>query len=283
LCLQAPEPTSFGSNDAWTLRIGCPSRAAEDPSQPAESAERVLRLAREYDFYADAQRRTKFVLQSQPLLTYSNPVRGEVYGNVFVWTWHGRPEVVGAIFDYRSENRFDSELHTLARAGVVGCRNGESFWNPSAAGVTFQPVPDAPPPAATHAARLRQMREFAKDFTVERNHPEQMTGLMRLLPQPIYRYSAEAAQHPDGIVDGALFTFVEATDPEAYLLLEAAAGEDPQWRFGFARMNIVEFRALYRGKTVWQVTPVTWDEVFDKQEPYAIVREVPRRGLVRSR
>jgi len=28
---------------------------------------------------------------------------------------------------------------------------------------------------------------------------------------------------------------------------------------------------------------VSWDEVFDRQEPYAIIREQPRRGLVRSR
>jgi hypothetical protein len=27
---------------------------------------------------------------------------------------------------------------------------------------------------------------------------------------------------------------------------------------------------------------VSWDAVFDRQEPYAIVRENPRRGLVRT-
>ncbi len=251
----------------------------DDPAATRESAQRVLDLARQYEFFADSDRRTKFELQPKPLLAYSNPVRGDVHGNVFVWTRNGRPEVVGAIFDFRSENKLDSEMHTLATAGVVGRREGREFWNPAKPGVRFQAVPHAQPPAATAATRFRQMRELVNDFTVEREHPEQGKGAMRLLPQPIYRYSSSKAE----IVDGAMFVFVEGTDPEAYLLLEARAGGKPEWQFAFARMNIVPFTGLYRGETVWNVGDVSWDEVFDKQEPYAIIREVPRRGLVRSR
>jgi hypothetical protein len=123
------------------------------------------------------------------------------------------------------------------------------------------------------------MSELARRFTVERNHPEQMTGEMRLLPQPIYRYACPPAR----IVEGGLFVFVEATDPEAYLLLEATEGVDPHWQFALARMNIVEFRGRYQGEEVWHVDAVDWDTVFDRQEPYAIVRESPQRGLVRTR
>jgi hypothetical protein len=48
-------------------------------------------------------------------------------------------------------------------------------------------------------------------------------------------------------------------------------------------MNIVEFRGKFLGKEVWHVDAVDWDTVFDRQEPYAIVRESPQRGLVRTR
>ena len=75
----------------------------------------------------------------------------------------------------------------------------------------------------------------------------------------------------------------EGTDPEAYLLIEAREGDDPHWEFAFARMNIVKFTGAYKGEVVWEVEEVSWDEVFDRQEPYAIIREQPRRGLVRSR
>src|SRR6267154_77080 len=92
----------------------------DDAAATQDSARRVLELARQYEFFADRDRQTKFELQPKPLLAYSNPVRGDVHGNVFVWTRNGRPEVVGAFFDFRSENKLDSELHTL--------RERESSW-----------------------------------------------------------------------------------------------------------------------------------------------------------
>lgn len=85
------------------------------------------------------------------------------------------------------------------------------------------------------------------------------------------------------VLDGALFVFAEGTDPEANLLLEALGGDTPAWNFSFARMNIVEFRGKHRGREVWHVDAVSWDTVFDRQEPYAIIREKPSRGLVRTR
>ena len=43
------------------------------------------------------------------------------------------------------------------------------------------------------------------------------------MPQPLLRYAA-----PDsGVIDGAVFAFAEATDPEALLILEARRGSIP--------------------------------------------------------
>jgi hypothetical protein len=258
---------------------GDPPPANEGVAATRPSARRLLDLARQYEFFADRERLTKFELQPKPLLTYSNPVRGDVQGSVFVWTRDARPEVVGAFFDFRTEDKLDSELHALATAGIAGWRDGREFWNPAKPGVKFQSVPGSQDPAATPVARLRQMRELAGEFTVEREHPEQGKGQMRLLPQPIYRYASLKAN----VADGAMFVYVEGTDPEAYLLIEARGGESPQWEFAFARMNIVKFTGAYKGDVVWEVGEVSWDEVFDRHEPYAIIREQPRRGLVRSR
>jgi len=253
--------------------------ADEDKARAQESAERVLELARRYEFFADPQRRTRLELEPKSILSYSNPVEGEVYGNVYVWTDGGRPEVLGAIFDFRSANRMDSEFHFLSNATTVGYRDGKLFLNPEKAGVEFRALPEAPIPAATAAGRLRQMRELMREFTVERDHPEQKREFMRALTQPIYRYSSPAAD----IVDGAIFVFVEGTDPEAFLMLEAAGEEEPAWRYAFARMNMVEFWGSYKGEVVWHVKPTDWNTVFEKHLPYAIVREQPRRGLERTR
>lgn len=257
---------------------GDESEPASEGSANEASAARIAELADKYEFFTDAAKSTKLARQPKPVLKYTNAIRGDVFGNVFVWTHLGRPEVIGAIFDFRSEDKFDSELHTLSRPTIVAARDEQTFWKPSKAGVTFAVLPGAQPPATTAAARLKQMRDFANDFAVERDHPEQGKESLRILTQPIYRYSSPEQD----VVDGAIFVFVEGTDPETFLLLEATGGENPKWRFALARMNIVDFSASYQGKKVWSVKPIDWDTVFDGQEPYAIIRENPRRGLVRK-
>ena len=41
-------------------------------------------------------------LQPEPVLKWSNPVVGTVYGDVFVWTDQGRPEAVASIYKFYS-------------------------------------------------------------------------------------------------------------------------------------------------------------------------------------
>jgi hypothetical protein len=261
---------------ALVVGVAPATRSAEDEDK--ESAKKVDELVARYAFFADADLKTKFERHDKPLLKYTNPVRGSVLGNVFVWTHQGRPEVIGAVFDLRTEGSCYTELHTLARSEVVAVRDGKAFWKPAKPGVAFQPVPGAPAPADTPLARLRQMREMSRDFAVEREHPEHGKEAMRLLTQPIFRYDSP----PTKTLDGAVFAFADATtDPEAFLLLEAS-GEKPTWQFALARMNIVEFRARYKDKPVWQAEAVDWATVYGRQEPYAIVHESTRRGLTRT-
>jgi hypothetical protein len=257
---------------------GDDSETVDEVASNEASAQRIAELADKYEFFTDATKANPLQREPKPILKYTNAIRGDVFGNVFVWTHEGRPEVIGAIFDFRSEDKFDSELHTLARPTIVAVRDEQTFWKPSKPGVTFESLPGAQAPATTATGRLRQMRDFSRDFTVERIHPEQGKESLRVLPQPIYRYSSPEQE----VVDGAIFVFVEGTDPETFLLLEATGGEGSKWRFALARMNIVDFSASYQGKKVWSVAPIEWDTVFDGQEPYAIIRENPRRGLVRK-
>lgn len=182
------------------------STAAADTK---EAARRVLELAQKYEFFADPQSKTKVEMDAKPVLVYSNPVRGDVYGNVYVWTQEGRPALIGAFFDHRSEDRLTSELHALTKGGMVGRRDGETFWSPEGPGITFEPLKVAPAPAANASSRGRQMRELARRFTVERDHPEQGKGEVRLLPQPVYRYAART----DGIMTGRSSPLLKAPTP----------------------------------------------------------------------
>jgi hypothetical protein len=205
-------------------------------------------------------------LQVGPVLKWSNPIAGEIYGDVFVWTWKGRPEVVGSLHKWYSPNRHSSmEFLSLSTGRFVASRDGRELWTPSRPGIEMKPIPEAPPPAKTSAGRLRQMRELAGEFTgreTRRNDTERDT---RLLSQPLYRYD----DHEEPIIDGALFAFVQGTDPETFLLIEARRVEGgPRWHYGLARMNSVPMRISHRGKPVWSAPLISWEQASDPREPY---------------
>ena len=75
-------------------------------------------------------------------------------------------------------------------------------WNPGEAGLGFQPLPDAPPPAETSARRLRQIKELSRRFDAYGVYGNGRSEL-RCLPTPIYRY----ADKPAGVRDGTRFFF----------------------------------------------------------------------------
>src|SRR5947209_7567407 len=84
------------------------------------------------------------------------------------------------------------------------------------------------------AQRLLQMRELAAGCAVTKRERDDSASELRLLPQPIYRYEAAQA----GVIDGAIFVFVQGTDPDLFLLLEAReSGGKAEWQFAACRMN----------------------------------------------
>ena len=88
---------------------------------------------------------------------------------------------------------------------------------------------------------------------------------MRLLPQPLFRYGSEDSE----VVDGALYAFVQGTDPEVILRLEARQTDDgPEWQYALARMNSVKFVAQYQGREVWRRELCVWKDVKSGGEPY---------------
>jgi hypothetical protein len=86
---------------------------------------------------------------------------------------------------------------------------------------------------------------------------------LRLLPQPLLRY--ESKHH--GVIDGALFALVEATDPEALLVLEAReSGGEAEWQYAFARMNSLWLGAKLDDTNVWQADQLPWGQVMRRGE-----------------
>jgi hypothetical protein len=245
--------------------------AAPGPAEPEGNTEQIaaaLKLtaseAKKYSFSIGPHGAPR--LREEPLLKWSNPAAGEIHGNVFLWTLGQRPAVVGSLFKWFSPHTHMShEFHSLAEAPLSGRYDGQEKWTTKAAGVNFSPVPDAPAPAQTAAQRLLQMKRIAKDFAVTKRERDDSRQELRLLPQPIYRYAAADEQ----IVDGALFVFVQGTDPETFVLVEARGEKGKEaWVYAPARMNGVGFTLRYREKEVWSVEAMPWRDIGSHGEIY---------------
>jgi hypothetical protein len=210
-------------------------------------------------------------LQPEPVLKWSNPVMGTIYGDVFVWTANGRPEAVASIYRFFSHDPHRAnEFHSLALGKLTAERDGTVVWTPSRPGVELKPIPGAPAPAGSPAARLRQMRALAQEFTGRQTNRAGVDRDMRLLAQPLYRYEGTKGD----LIDGGLFVFVQGTDPEVFLLIEARRprGGALQWRFGATRMHGIDLRLYHRGPEVWSAPEIPPSQVFDSREPYCVFR-----------
>jgi len=229
-------------------------------------------VAAAYEIRTDSAAGRKLMLRAEPVLNWTNPVpEKQMHGDVFLWTDDGRPAVVLCLFEM-TESGDVHEFHefcSLAPAGLVTTSSDTRPWSPATSQLTMSPLPDAPSPATTPRQRLMQMRELAGRFACEKTTRMGDVRSLRLLSQPLARYESKTHK----VAEGALFAFVEATDPELFLLLELrSAGDTSQWQFGFTRMASVKMRVSLADKFVWQVDTIPYDDYRNRLDlPYALL------------
>ena len=235
-----------------------PLAAADEPSAPSD-AEKALRHKWQGVYLEIAQSlemcsgETKLTLHDKPLLFYTNPVRAtDQHGTIFLWTDQGRPAVFGSVWS--ALNRTDTSLrnithewHSLVEEpDVQAVRGGQTDWTSGEPGVAWQTLADSPAPASSRAARLVQMRTLARGLAVSIT-AESETEL-RLMTQPLYRYPEKSA----GAIDGAIFVYSLATDPELILLVEASEPADKsEYRIACARFGNLAMAVKSGERTLW--------------------------------
>lgn len=193
--------------------------------------------------------RTTTPMTARVAMRWANNTRGSEDGMTVLYLAAGRPEAVCCIYPW--VNQLHHEFDSLSRGTLIAKRDGAVVWRPEKPGVQFQAVPDADPPAENPAARLRQMKALAAQFSSTMLGWRADKGdreVLRLLPQPLYRYDSKRSD----LLDGAVFGFVQGTDPESLLLLEAFQnGKQFEWQFAFARRTSGELEARHKDKIVW--------------------------------
>jgi hypothetical protein len=185
------------------------------------------------------EKQDKATLHKEPLLRWSNPTAGSVHGEVFLWSLHKRPVAIASIYRwYHPYKDSTFEVASLSPIKVEARENKEMLWEAADGSLEFKGFGDSPAPAATIGARLNQMRQLARRFSAKlvdrRVGGDSVDRELRLLNQPVYRYESPEAS----VVDGSLFTLVEVTDPEVWILLEAVKrGDKTLWQYALVRMN----------------------------------------------
>ncbi len=209
-------------------------------------------------------------LHPKPILRWTNPATGRMYGEIYVWTANGRPESVISLYKvWEPAWGFAGELQSLSATNLVAKRDQSVAWKCEQPGIALRDVPDAPTTAATARRRLQQMRAIADDFSAVlidcRQNPGGERQALRLLTNPVFRYSSPGRE----VVDGAIFAFVVGTDPEALLLLEAHEKKNKKsWQYALARLNCDELAAFFKEQEVWRVGRAAYEE---REKPYVFM------------
>ncbi len=175
-----------------------------------------------------------------------------------MWTLDGVPEVVAQLFLSRANIWFhEFQSLTDGELAVENELTETEFWRPKQS-VKRESIPGAPVPAATASKRLIQMNQVARRFaaSVKFKQSPRKRDLtryeLRRLPRPIYRYQSDSRN----IVDGTLYAFVQGTNPEVFLLIEAH--QQPtgmEYRYGLSPMTGYEVSAKIDANEVWREGP----------------------------
>lgn len=249
----------------FLVDAGCGLFAADAKSaneeQIATVSAQAKRFVEQCRFVPTAAGTMPFRRHPEPILRWSNPTAGAVYGDIYLYTDRGRPAVALSYYRWFTPDWGSTiEVCAMTPSRFVGEVDGKHFWKPEPASLNSNLMPDAEPPAATAAARLIQLRRLATDFRAQlvdtRANEAGVQRTLRRLTQPVYRYATATADAD--YVDGALFAFVEGTDPELLLMIEAVSSSKGNvWQYGVARMNRDAIELLHHDRVVWEASYIT--------------------------
>lgn len=265
--------------------IGASGDDAKPSPAEKKKVKRLLALsqgeAASYTIFRDSARREKLELRKEPVYEWTNVLRnGGQNGAVFVWTYRGRPEVVGSFHSNAADadpgkRAITHEFHSLSPEVLYPERDSPNRWQPKA-GIVLKPVPDAARPADSPRQRLFQMRDMARKFSAHSIDAEKQTWQLRLLTEPLFRYASTDPQ----VIDGALFAFVTSagTDPEVIVLLDAREGQAGlDWRYAVCRFSDLDLYVKHKDVEIW--TSVPGGENVQQHDPRHLYRLIFDRRI----
>lgn len=216
--------------------------------------------------FAGEEEGEPLTLVTQPILRYGDPTRIDEDGTLWIWTRGERPAAImclfrgrpngGAPWNYEFTSLTDRPLSLTGRSWTWDPEEQERKWIE-----LEQEVPDG------RSARLTALRALARQFEASATFNGQ-TYTLRLVPTPLYRYDDEDA----GVVDGALFSMANGTNPEVLLQIEARGDTNgpPRWFASIGRMGAALMDVRFAGETEWTVRAIGYSEHNPRAPYYSI-------------
>jgi hypothetical protein len=221
--------------------------------QRAAHRARMKELAGSFQVFAvPGKKQSEAKLVAEPVLRYGDSTRKNDEGSLWIWQSGGRPTAIAGIEFYPSrpkEAAWLFEIASLSSERISVQRGDDLAWTAKEPGAKWQPIANADPPADKPVRRLAQMKELSRRFTAHERETTEGRLELRPLTSPLYRYSDAASD----VLDGAIFSFANGTNPEVLLVLEAYKVKGAtQWRFALAQMTGAKVIVLQDGKQVWE-------------------------------
>ncbi len=242
----------------FAVSASCLGASAADDSKGDESEESELQQASrkmaesiQLVTIVEGTRRNLEMLK-QPVLRFGDIPRANDKGRVWIWQDRGRPQAIMELYRAADGRSWVNVIHSLSvdkLAGDFGA--GAPVWSTEQPGIRWSDFPDAAIPADRANVRARQIKDLAQKFSAhEFWDPNNSRYELRLLVQPVHKYSAPDA----GLMDGAVFLICHENNPEVVLLIESVKlkDEQPRFRYALARLGHAELHVEFDTKEVWQ-------------------------------
>ena len=222
----------------------------------AERAARLDQTKRILDathvYLAADSKRASVARISEPVLRYTDGTRQTFDSTLWIWGTAGRPAAIMAIEHYPKNqvaNRWLFEVASLSDKRISIEYGRDIDWTANKPGLELARLEGAPSPAEQPAARLTQIKELQRRFTAHETANIEGRIELRPLTKPLHRYQ----DANDGIVDGAIVSFVNGTNPEVLLVLEAGKSSRgaAEWQFALVQMTGEAVFAELDGKEIW--------------------------------
>lgn len=233
------------------------ARQAREELAPFTRLDQMLVLAKAFKLLdvARPEQSLPVPLVERPLLRFEDQERTHYDGTLWAFQAHGRPHAFLCVYsriEPGNQPAWASDVVTVSAgpllAEAVDGIEGRD-WSPKSREFEFQPYPNSPPAAKDADARLVQALDLTARLTARESWPPSAPAkALTLSAEPLLRYSEPNA----GVVDGMVFAFMHATNPEILLLLEVQKdGETLEWRYQLARQGAASLWVELDGKELW--------------------------------